>query len=461
LAIIIALPIFKNIQSLNICIAADLSSKLVTLNEAIDMAFNMHEDPKVMFESIQKASIQKNKSFSFLMPSLYFEQSFTYLHPQINLSFPDIGTSSFLPDETWRRSLTLRQPIYEGEFYPSFRVGKEGIMLAKDQYAFTVKELLFSVTQDYYEVLKTKALVNVAIENLKLTAQTLKDAKERYKAGTVTKTDVLRAEVQKAEVEQMLVSAKNDLLAAKKLLGRMIGIKEYKTIETISPETFSDKLRTSKLPINKLFELAISQRDDLKARVQEVEVAKWARRQVSGRFHPMLSLDVSYLGIDPENPTETTDSYAVLFSITVPIFESGTRVFDLQTTARNIIQSRLSYERTKKDIEVEIVSSVLQIDTLRQNLKTLQKEVELSRESYDLTSKQYRVGVASSLDVQQTLTQLITTKNQLIMQTYDYEVSLLNLERSVGLFAKTYGKKFPKDVYTLTHKSVLHRLKED
>jgi len=231
-------PFFELRKGLLVCFFAALPlwffggtsfAKTLTLEEAIGLAFKTHEDPKISYENVERARIDKNRAFSFLLPTLAYEQSFTYLHPEINLALPGTETLSFLPDETWRRRVTLTQPMYRGEFYPALRQGKEGMRLARENYAFLVKELLFSVARDYYEVLKAKALVEVAMDNLRLAAQTLADARERYRAGTVTKTDVLRAEVQKSEVEQALVSSRNNLLAAKKLLGRMAGIQDYQT----------------------------------------------------------------------------------------------------------------------------------------------------------------------------------------------------------------------------------------
>jgi outer membrane protein TolC len=241
----------------------------------------------------------------------------------------------------------------------------------------------------------------------------------------------------------------------------MAGIQDYQNLEVLPQAALSPRPSKSQQPIEALYRAALVNRDDLKARLSALEVSKWSRRQVWGRFHPILAVDVSYLGIDPENPTELTDSYAVMFRVIIPILDAGTRFFDLQSTAREMIQARLDYERTKKDIEVEIVNAQLNIDTLRQNLRTLNREVELARENHDLTSKQYRAGVASSLDVQQTLTQLIAARNQLVVQTYDYEVSLLNLQRAIGMFETQFAKRYPNDVKTLTHTKALEGIERE
>ena len=437
-------------------------AKTITLPEAIGLAFQTHEDPKISYENVERARIDKNRAFSFLLPTLAYEQSFTYIHPEINLALPGIDEAlPFLPDETWRRRITFSQPIYRGEFYPALRQGKENIRLARENYAFLVKELLFSVAKDYYEVLKAKALVEVAMDNLRLASQTLSDARERFRAGTVTKTDVLRAEVQESEVEQTLVTSRNNLLAAKKLLGRMAGIQDYQNLEVLPEATLPSRSSNARQPIEELYQAALVNRDDLKARLSSLEVSKWSRRQVWGRFHPILAFDVSYLGIDPENPSELNDSYAIMFRVIIPILDAGTRFFDLQSNARQTIQARLDYERSKKDIEVELVNAQLNIDTLRQNLRTLNREVELARENHDLTSKQYRAGVASSLDVQQTLTQLIATRNQLVVQTYDYEVSVINLQRVIGLFQSQFAERYPNDVKTLNHTKALEGIERE
>ena len=88
--------------------------------------------------------------------------------------------------------------------------------------------------------------------------------------------------------------------------------------------------------------------------------------------------------------------------------------------------------------QVQLKQTVLAVETLEATLETLKKEVALAEENYRITSKQYGVGLATSLDVNTAVNTLNQVRTQLIDQTYAYQVSLLALDRAIGLFGQEY-----------------------
>jgi outer membrane protein TolC len=92
----------------------------------------------------------------------------------------------------------------------------------------------------------------------------------------------------------------------------------------------------------------------------------------------------------------------------------------------------------KKKIRVEVREALLTVETLQITLETLKKEVDLAQENYDITSKQYRVGLSTSLDINTSLNALNQARTQLADQTYAYQVALLRLDNTVGVFAQDY-----------------------
>ena len=110
----------------------------------------------------------------------------------------------------------------------------------------------------------------------------------------------------------------------------------------------------------------------------------------------------------------------------------------MQEANENLSQAKLRVGELEKKIWVEVREALLAVETLQTTLETLKKEVALAQENYDMTSKQYRVGLSTSLDINTSLNALNQVRTQLTDQTYAYQVALLSLDNTVGVFAQDY-----------------------
>src|SRR5262249_60408952 len=118
------------------------------------------------------------------------------------------------------------QPLIQPSFPPTLKLGKETVRQNVENYGFTIREVLFGVARAYYDVLRSQAQVIVAQETLRLTQDELKQAQARFRVGEVTKTDVLRAEVEVARAERALIRNQNDFQLTFTVLARAGGVEE-------------------------------------------------------------------------------------------------------------------------------------------------------------------------------------------------------------------------------------------
>jgi len=122
----------------------------------------------------------------------------------------------------------------------------------------------------------------------------------------------------------------------------------------------------------------------------------------------------------------------------VPLFDGGARELDVLEENERLAQAQLRVDQLRKEIQVEVRDALLTVETLGSTLQTLEKEVSLAQENYTITSKQYRVGLSTSLDVNTALNALNQVRTQLTDQTYAYQIALLRLQQTTGVFATDY-----------------------
>jgi outer membrane protein TolC len=423
---------------------ADLSEdspetgQVLRLEEAYQLALANEEQVKIAGSELAKAQLLPWRAIALLTPRADIAGVFTHNKEEIAFSqqptLPgQTGTPSVIrPLESWQGTFVLTQPIFQPSFLPTLRFGKETVQQTRQQYGFTMREVLFGVARAYYDALRSREQVRVAGDTLKLTRDELKQAQARFRVGEVTKTDVLRAEVEVARAERVLIANRNTSQLAFTTLARVVGVREpLRIIEPTPPTSRGGQYE-------QLVEEAYGQRQDLRAQAAAVEATRERKNQVLARYAPQVNTQWQYPRLDSPTFANRDEFWVLTLNFQVPLFDGGVRELDLQEQQENLTQSELQLERLKKDVGIEVKQALLAVETLEATLVTLKKEVSLAEENYKITSKQYAVGLATSLDVNTAVNTLNQVRTQLIDQTYAYQVALLALDRAVGIFGQDY-----------------------
>jgi outer membrane protein TolC len=413
------------------------TSQILRLEEAYQLALTNEEQLKIAARELAKAQLLPWRAVTLLTPRAEISGIFTRNKEEISFTQQQTlpgqtNTSVIRPLESWQGTFILTQPILQPSFLPTYRLGKETVQQSKQQYGFTVREILFGVARAYYDALRSREQVRVARDTLTLTTDELRQAQARFRVGEVTKTDVLRAEVEVARAERALIGNRNALQLAFATLARVVGVHEPVRVAEPTP------LVSRGEPYDRLVEKAYGQRQDLRAQASAIAASRERKNQVLARYVPQINTQWQYPRLDSPTFANRDKFWVLTLNFQVPIFDGGVRELDLLEQQENLTQSELQLERLKKDIGIEVKQTLLEVATLESTLETLKKEVSLAQENYKITSKQYAVGLATSLDVNTAVNTLNQVRTQLIDQTYAYQVALLALDRAVGIFGQDY-----------------------
>ena len=414
------------------------AARMLTLDEAYHLALANEEQIKIAGKELAKAQLLPWRAYAQLTPRAEIDGVYTRNKEEISfVSQPTLpgqaGTPSTIrPGESWQGTFLVTQPLIQPSFPPSLQLGKDSVRQNIERYDFTIREVLFGVAKAYYDVLRSQAQLVVAQDTLRLTQDELKQARARFRVGEVTKTDVLRAEVEVARSERAVITNQNGLQLTLTVLARAIGVTGSLQVVEPTPPQYGGG------GYEQLLEKSYKQRQDLRAQAAAVEVARQRKNQVIARYFPQVNVQWQFPRLNSPTFANRDRFWTMLLNFQVPLFDGGVREIDLQEQTENLVEAELQLARLRKDVAVEVKQALLAIETLGATLETLKKEVTLAQENYDITSKQYRVGLATSLDVNTSLNTLNQVRTQFTDQTYAYQVALLGLDRSVGVFAQDY-----------------------
>ncbi len=254
--------------------------------------------------------------------------------------------------------------------------------------------LLFNLRGAYVQVLKSKALLDNAKENLDYWDHELDISRTRYQAGDLALVDLNRLELQRTQFESDYESAIVGLRTAKiQLLMLMNDRTALDQFDVTGTFDFSEDLR----PLEDYRKLAIDARPDLKAAMQAVEMAK-ANHQLAVANG---STDPTFSGWWTHNPSFNNpyDNNTVGASVSIPL-----RIFDRNQGEKARTQIDISRNQRLVDgTQAQVFSDVdsaywtlVQAVNLLKPYKT--KYLALATDVRDRISFSYQNGGASLID---------------------------------------------------------------
>lgn len=251
------------------------------------------------------------------------------------------------------------------------------------------RQLMFTLRDSYIRVLQSKAVLELALENITAYDKVIEVNRERMRAGDIAKIDLSRVELGRVQFESDLINATVALRTAKigmlSLLNEAISVDQF---DVAGPYTdgvlvpSQDELRAK----------ALAARPDLRSAATAIEKARndnklaWA----NGSTDPTLASD--YARIGPKN----TMGVGVSFPI---------KIFDKNQGEKE--RTRLEIERlekVKKSIEVTAVRDVDSAYAAVESVRALlgpykERYLAQSAEVRDTVSFSYSKGGASLLEL--------------------------------------------------------------
>src|SRR5256714_15179156 len=120
--------------------------------------------------------------------------------------------------------LTVSQTLFNGQQTANkTRAAESQVSAAREGLRVLEQPLLLSAATVYMDYLRDSAIVEVQKSNVRVLEQTLKQTKDRFNVGEVTRTDVAQSEAQLAAGRTQLLTAESTLTTTRGNFRRIIG----------------------------------------------------------------------------------------------------------------------------------------------------------------------------------------------------------------------------------------------
>lgn len=298
--------------------------------------------------------------------------------------------------------------------------------------------LAYNISQAYFEVLAKQQMLELAERVLEQRKEQLRLAKARYKVGSVTKLDVMQADIDLGNQENELLQAEQELKIARMELNRLMGIFLEESFQVVEDSV----LFAPSFNMRELVQKALRTRPDLKtleAELASYENNIWAERS---SYLPTVTFDLSIFrseqgGADDKwtlSPENRDTRFG--FSLNWDIFSGFSREYLIKQAQVSAQNSRYDILDKKLSIEKEVKEAVLNLERIYSQSLITRKNRELAKENLALERERYRLGSASLLDLRTAQVTYIQAETDHISKLLEFRTTLAQLEYATGLEIK-------------------------
>lgn len=419
-------------------------SRPLSLEECLNIALANNSDIKESQFDVESAIGQAITNRAIVIPKVVGSMGVNQVQDDYIERMP--GSTMAVPTESWTSSIVVQQQIFKGgQIVASLKIA--GHLKDKAIYAHraTIASVLTEVKTRYYDVLLALEQIKVNEASVELLTKELEDKQRRYKAQTVPKFNVLRAEVQLANAKPPLISARNDYRVAKNDLCNLLGYNIPKTVWEDIPLKLSGKLEAQPFEINlsEAMAQAIQKRPELGALRETEFIAKQNVRMAKGGYFPSIYGYGGYQSTSPSYKTDLTDIYhgwVIGGALNWNLFDGLATKGYVDMAKANLSKTEEQLAAKVRDIEVEVRSAYSSFIEAKETLESQEKNVELAEEALRLANALEAAGSGTQLDVLDAETSLTEARTTWVNALRDYSVSLANLEYAIGITVQTTGE---------------------
>jgi outer membrane protein len=189
---------------------------------------------------------------------------------------------------------------------------------ARETLRVTEQQVLLDAATAYMNLLRDQAILDLNRRNVEVLTEQLKQTRDRFNVGEVTRTDVAQAESRLAAGRSSLLGAQSNYVTSQANYRRVIGVDPGR----LAPGTPVDRLSPNVLA--KAVAQGQANSPSVLAAMYGVDVAALAVKISEGALYPNLTLTASASqGTNPAFEVARQTAASVLGALTVPIYQGG------------------------------------------------------------------------------------------------------------------------------------------
>ncbi|MBD2529966.1 TolC family protein [Nostoc flagelliforme FACHB-838] len=395
----------------------------ISLAQALELAKRNNQDLQIAILQVERSRSALRESQAALFPTLGIDSSLTNNGNAFTSNSSQSSTS-------FNGSAQLNYDLYtSGNRQATIQAAEEQLRVDELNVESQSLTISLNVTTQYYNLQQADEEVRInrsAVENAQAS---LRDTQAREQAGVGTRFDVLQAQVNLANAQQLLINAISRQQITRRQLATLLSLSQSVDISAADPVQLVGLWQPT---LEETIVRAFQNRPELQQQLAQRNINEQERRQALSQLGPQISLAGNYNLLDRfDDGVGINDSYSVGIAGNLNLFDGGAARARADQSRANIAIAETQFASQRDLIRFDVEQYYSQLQSNLDNVQTSSVALNQAKEALNLARLRFQAGVGTQTEVIAAENDLTTAEGNRVTAILDYNRALANLQRSV------------------------------
>jgi len=309
------------------------------------------------------------------------------------------------------------------------RQAEAQVFAARETLRASEQTVLLNAATAYMNLLRDAAILELQRSNVNVLEATLRQARDRLRAGEVTRTDVAQAESRLAGGRSQYLTAESNYVTSKAQYQQVIGgppgqLRAATPVDRFSPRTLTASLAR-----------ANTAHPTITAAMYAVDAAAFQVKIAEGALYPTVTLQGSVtqsLGSATNVDNLQNFNASIGAQLSVPLYQGGQEYATIRQAKETLGQRRLDLDTARDAVKSNATQAWAQLEAAKAQIESTTAQVNAAEISLNGVRDEARVGQRTTLDVLNAQQELVNARAALVTAQRDRVVASYTLLSAVG-----------------------------
>ncbi len=406
--------------------------EVLTLDDCLNLVLT--NNPRLKSSEYMLASAQQDLKVvrADFLPTLSASSSYTHIG---SIDASGSADPDYVDQQKLNFSLSLSQTLYAGRrIVNTYEKTVERTHAVQADRDHTASELVYQIKVLFFQLMKAKEDVTVAVDTLKRLEADAAAADAFYERELLPYAQVLQTRVDLADASQNLGIAKNMVERKRSELFALMN-------ESFNSKVvFSGGLNYYNMPFEltaeQCVEAAIQDRSDLKSIDHQLKMLEKDAAVAVARYHPVVKLDAGLYDQDKDYDHLASDQHNTYWSaglnVTWTLFDGGRGWHEKGRYLIEMKRVKEQYNEIRSRLETGILTALFSLSEAEQRITTTSGGMTAADEYYERESKRFQAGIATISSVLDSQVRVTRARGSHAQAMLDYQLARAELDFMMG-----------------------------
>ena len=402
-----------------------------TVNGALVKAYLTNPDINTQRAAVRVADENVPKANAGYLPTIEATGNISIERAQTSLIGPDNSAvgSAGVTLKPRGYGVQANETVFNGNrTVNSISQAELQVLGAREQLRNTEQNTLFSGVSAYMDVLEDTAILDLDRNNVQVLQEQLRETRDRFTVGEVTRTDVAQAEASLATGQATAISAEATLQAAVARYHQVIGdqptsLAPVKPIVRPIPKTLPEAISISQI-----------EHPSIGASLHGVDAAELQIKIAEGALYPTVGISAS---VTNQYDASGIPGFHVLAGqlmgqVNIPIYQGGAEYAATRQAKESLSQQEIQTDSLRNQVRQAVVAAWGQNEASVGVVRAARAAVSANEVALTGVREEAKVGQRTTLDVLNAQQALLQARTTLVQAEHDQVVNSYALLSAIG-----------------------------